>query len=181
MKNLSIAAAGAATLGLVLSMSIPVEARMQGRSGVHGMSRGGMNMGQASRMGVGSSRSFAMTHGGGANPGRLITGRSVSAPSAALGRNYSGRMNGDGYGAWNGGAWYPGAMGAALAYPYDEDSGYAPYYYQTGAYAQPMPNNSYGNYCATEVKTCLLYGPAAMGVSCSCRVSGGRAYGAVTE
>ena len=36
-----------------------------------------------------------------------------------------------------------------------------------------------GNYCATSVKTCLLYEPGWLGTGCSCRVYGGRARGFV--
>jgi hypothetical protein len=36
-----------------------------------------------------------------------------------------------------------------------------------------------GNYCATPVRTCLLYEPGWLGTGCSCRVYGGRARGFV--
>jgi hypothetical protein len=36
-----------------------------------------------------------------------------------------------------------------------------------------------GNYCATPVRTCLLYEPGWLGTGCSCRVYGGRASGVV--
>lgn len=36
-----------------------------------------------------------------------------------------------------------------------------------------------GNYCATSVKTCLLYEPGWLGTGCSCRVPGGYARGTV--
>ena len=36
-----------------------------------------------------------------------------------------------------------------------------------------------GNYCATSVKTCLLYEPGWLGTGCSCRVYSGRARGFV--
>lgn len=36
-----------------------------------------------------------------------------------------------------------------------------------------------GNYCATPVKTCLLYEPGWVGTGCSCKVTGGRARGTV--
>lgn len=36
-----------------------------------------------------------------------------------------------------------------------------------------------GNYCATSVKTCLLYEPGWLGTGCSCRVSDGLARGFV--
>ncbi len=36
-----------------------------------------------------------------------------------------------------------------------------------------------GNYCATPVKTCLLYEPGWLGTGCSCKVYGGHARGLV--
>ncbi len=36
-----------------------------------------------------------------------------------------------------------------------------------------------GNYCATPVKTCLLYEPGWLGTGCSCKVYDGRARGTV--
>ena len=36
-----------------------------------------------------------------------------------------------------------------------------------------------GNYCATPVKTCLLYESGWLGTGCSCRVYGGYARGFV--
>jgi len=36
-----------------------------------------------------------------------------------------------------------------------------------------------GNYCATPVRTCLLYEPGWLGTGCSCRVYGGHARGFV--
>ena len=36
-----------------------------------------------------------------------------------------------------------------------------------------------GNYCATPVKTCLLYEPGWVGTGCSCKVYGGQARGIV--
>lgn len=38
-----------------------------------------------------------------------------------------------------------------------------------------------GNYCATSVKTCLLYEPGWLGTGCSCRVPGGLARGTVIQ
>lgn len=38
-----------------------------------------------------------------------------------------------------------------------------------------------GNYCATSVKTCLLYEPGWLGTGCSCRVPGGIARGTVIQ
>jgi hypothetical protein len=38
---------------------------------------------------------------------------------------------------------------------------------------------SSGNYCATPVKTCLLYEPGWVGTGCSCRVYGGHERGTV--
>jgi hypothetical protein len=38
-----------------------------------------------------------------------------------------------------------------------------------------------GNYCATSVKTCLLYEPGWLGTGCSCSVPGGYARGTVIQ
>ena len=38
-----------------------------------------------------------------------------------------------------------------------------------------------GNYCTKPVKTCLLYNESWVGNGCSCRISGGRARGSVTQ
>ena len=38
-----------------------------------------------------------------------------------------------------------------------------------------------GNYCATDVKTCLLYEPGWLGTGCSCKVPDGRARGTVVQ
>lgn len=189
MKYLAIATT-AVTLGVALSMSMPAEARMRGVDGVHGNSRGGMGAGQMGmHRGFTGSRNFYAARSGGFGSGRLITGRSVSASRVALGQDYLERSSRAGYGRgfWRSGIWYPAvAVGAGLGYPYfgdhDHDYAYDPGY-QTGSYAQaPAAGDySYGNYCSTDVKTCLLYGPAATGVNCSCRVPGGRAYGSVVQ
>lgn len=60
-------------------------------------------------------------------------------------------------------------------------SGYsAPAYY---GYSAPVGSGETvaadGNYCATSVKTCLLYEPGWLGTGCSCRVPGGLARGTV--
>jgi hypothetical protein len=38
-----------------------------------------------------------------------------------------------------------------------------------------------GNFCATSVKTCLLYEPGWLGTGCSCRIPGGYARGTVVQ
>jgi hypothetical protein len=76
------------------------------------------------------------------------------------------------------------ALGAAAAYPYYDSSYYygSPYYsepyYADPVYVAPV-SSGIGGYCATPVRTCALINPAEIGVGCSCRVSGGRAYGTV--
>ncbi len=42
-------------------------------------------------------------------------------------------------------------------------------------------NAQMGNYCSTPVRTCLLYNESWVGNGCSCRISGGRARGSVTQ
>jgi hypothetical protein len=55
-----------------------------------------------------------------------------------------------------------------------------PYYYGLGNLAAaPLPAS--GNYCATPVRTCLLYESGWLGTGCSCRVPGGYARGTVVE
>jgi hypothetical protein len=189
MKYLAITTT-AVTLGVALSMSMPAEARMRGVDGAHGISRGGIGASQMGmHRGFTGSRNFYAARSGGFGAGRLITGRSVSAPSAALGQNDSERLNRAGYGRgfWRSGIWYPAAaVGVGLGYPYYGDDNYDYVFdsgYQTGddTLAPAAADYSYGNYCSTDVKTCLLYGPAVTGVDCSCRVPGGRAYGSVVE
>jgi hypothetical protein len=47
------------------------------------------------------------------------------------------------------------------------------------AASTPLVSNQSGNYCATPVKTCLLYEPGWLGTGCSCMVPGGRERGIV--
>lgn len=96
-------------------------------------------------------------------------------------QDYSDRAGYD-PGSWPGGIFFPlAAIAAGLSYPYYGDYGNGGD--QTGGYtlAPAAAEYAYGNYCATDVKTCLLYGPAVAGVNCSCRVPGGRAYGSVIQ
>ena len=60
--------------------------------------------------------------------------------------------------------------------------GYPRYYHYgyAGAAAPVVAGEAAsGNYCATAVKTCLLYEPGWLGTGCSCKVPGGRARGTV--
>lgn len=78
-------------------------------------------------------------------------------------------------------------LGAAAAYPYYYGAPYygyeTPYYYGRPYYAEPYyvapVSSGIGEYCRTPVRTCRLINPAELGVGCSCRVAGGRAYGSV--
>jgi len=51
----------------------------------------------------------------------------------------------------------------------------------SGPESYPVPGGvaGPGHYCATPVKTCLLYEPGWLGTGCSCKVPGGRARGFV--
>ena len=95
-------------------------------------------------------------------------------PAAAIGATPGWGYPGWGYGGWGyGGGWGWGAaglatglaLGAAVANPY-------PVY--------PAAAGGIGGTCWTPVRVCALIGPAEIGSGCSCRVSGGRARGAVT-
>ncbi|WP_084144068.1 hypothetical protein [Methylocapsa acidiphila] len=105
--------------------------------------------------------------------------------------------------AWRGGwrhhgmAWnyaYPYNFAWGYGYPYNNDWGFspvaaaltAPLAVAAAATAPLMTGRSvavggYGNYCATDMKTCLLYDTAYLGTGCSCKVPGGRARGLVTN
>ena len=90
---------------------------------------------------------------------------------------------------WNNG-WGWGGLGLGLAglgygygygYPYDYGYGYG-----SGLAAvatAPLTTGRSvavgGNYCATPVRTCLLYHSSWVGNGCSCKVYGGRARGSV--
>ena len=76
---------------------------------------------------------------------------------------------GYGYGAGLAGlATAPLALGAAATEPL-----------MTGRSVAVSPTAGSGNYCATPVRTCLLYEPGWLGTGCSCKVYGGRARGFV--
>ncbi len=94
-------------------------------------------------------------------------------------RNYGWR-SGSRYG-WNWG-WYPYrnyGFGYGYGYPYYGAYGLA------GAATAPLVTDQSvvadGNYCATSVKTCLLYEPGWLGTGCSCKVPDGRARGMVVQ
>ena len=77
--------------------------------------------------------------------------------------------NGYGYGAGLAGlATAPLALGAAVTEPL-----------MTGRSVAVSAAAGSGNYCATPVRTCLLYEPGWLGTGCSCKVYGGRARGFV--
>lgn len=190
MKYLAIATTALA-LGVALSSGLPADARERGAGGVHGIGGAGIGAGQAGMRGnVRGSRNFHVARRGEFGSGRLNTGRSVFMPSGGLFQDYSDRSaDRAGYdrGLWPRGVLYPlAAVAAGLGFPYYGNYGYGDAYnpgHQTGGYtlAPAAAEYSYGNYCATDAKTCLLYGPAVLGVNCSCRMPGGRAYGSVVQ
>lgn len=188
MKYLAIATTAVA-LGVALSLSLPADALERGAGRAHGIGAG-LGAGQTGARGnFRGSRNFYAARRGEFGSGRMIAGRSVSAPRGALFQDYSDRSSRAGYGRgfWPSGVLYPlAAVAAGLGYPYYGNYGYGDAYnpgYQSGGYtlAPAAAEYSYGNYCATDAKTCLLYGPAVTGVNCSCRVPGGRAYGSVVQ
>jgi hypothetical protein len=76
------------------------------------------------------------------------------------------------YGSTYGSPTYLGAYQAQPSYAYAQT---APL--MTG---RSVASGSIGMHCATSVKTCLLRNASYIGGGCSCRVTGGRARGAVT-
>jgi hypothetical protein len=186
MKNHAITSAAAA-FGVALSLTLPAEAGgRDGHRDGHGAHGGaGIGAGQTGIRGnVRESRSSSAARRGHFGSGRTIVGRSVSAPRGGLFQDYSDRQNHAGYdrGSLPGGIFFPLAVIAAgLSAPFNGNYGFDGD--QTGGYmiAPAAAEYAYGNYCATSVKTCLLYEPAATGVNCSCRVAGGRAYGSVIQ
>lgn len=189
MKYLAIVTAAVA-LGLTLSPNLSADAHERGARSGHGISGAGIGGRHTGVRGsFRGSRDFYAARGGGFRSGRIDAGRSVFMPSGARFQGYGDRPNraGDGRGFWPSGVLYPlAAVGAGLGHPNYSDYGYGDAYnpsYQTGGYTlvPVAAEYIYGNYCATDAKTCLLYGPAAMGVNCSCRVRGGRAYGTVVQ
>lgn len=180
----------AVALGVALSWALPAEARARDGRDAHGIGGAGIGAGQIGMRGhLRGSRSNYAARRGQFGSGGMIVGRSVSAPRGGHFQDYSDRSNRAGYdrGSWTGGIFFPlAAVAAGLGYPY-YDFGYGdarnPGYEQAGGYtlAPDAAGYAYGNYCATDVKTCLLYGPAVTGVNCSCRVPGGRAYGSVIQ
>jgi hypothetical protein len=90
------------------------------------------------------------------------------------------------YGARWGYGRYGLAGAAAVAGAYGWRYGERPYwgygrYGYGGPVTEPLVAGEAvgGDYCATPVKTCLLYEPGVLGTGCSCKVSGGRARGVV--
>ena len=72
---------------------------------------------------------------------------------------------------WNRGGYPYRNYGFGLGYPYYGAYGFA------GGVTAPVAAD--GNYCATPVKTCLLYEPGWLGTGCSCKVPDGHARGTV--
>ncbi|MBY6242869.1 hypothetical protein [Methylosinus sp. Sm6] len=179
MKYHAIMSAAAA-LGVALSLTLPADAGERDGRGGHGIGAGQTRM----RGNFSGSRSAHEARHGQFGSGRTFVGRSVSAPHGGLFQDYSHRPNHAAYdrGFLPGGIFFPLAVIAAgLSAPFNGNYGFGGD--QTGGYmiAPAAAEYAYGNYCATDVKTCLLYEPAATGVNCSCRVAGGRAYGSVIQ
>ncbi len=117
--------------------------------------------------------------GGGWGPGYAGLGLGWAATSPYWGSGWNW-----GYG-WPNSSYY----GPGYAYGYRASPTYygayqaQPYY----AYPQAAPvvtgrsvmAGNIGMHCATSVKTCLLRNASYVGVGCSCKVTGGRARGAV--
>lgn len=122
-----------------------------------------------------------------ASPG--FRGHRVDTYRGGAGLDYRGAHYGrrNYYGGRAAGALAAGTLFGAAAYPYYYGAPYygyeAPYYYRRPYYAEPYyaapVSSGIGEYCRTPVRTCKLINPAELGVGCSCRVSGGRAYGEV--
>ncbi len=96
-------------------------------------------------------------------------------------RHYGWRHHG-----WRHYGWRRGLASPYYAYGYPYTYGYgaglaglatAPL--MTGRSVAVSPTADSGNYCATPVKTCLLYEPGWLGTGCSCKVYGGYARGIV--
>ena len=131
--------------------------------------------------------------GGPASPGLAspgFRGRRVDSSGGGASLGYRGAYYGrrSYYGGRAAGALAAGAvLGAGAAYPYYYGAPYydygTSYYYGRPYYAEPYyvapVSSGIGEYCRTPVRTCRLIDPAELGVGCSCRVAGGRAYGSV--
>jgi hypothetical protein len=127
----------------------------------------------AGPMGVASPTSVALT----------------ASAEKAYHRGYRGGYYRRGYGRYGAAAGIAGAaaLGAGLAgasgygYPaYGYGGGYGYGAYGSSAPLMTAPSVAAdGMYCATPVKTCLLYEPGWLGTGCSCRVPGGHARGTV--
>ena len=173
MRRLFLIAAAVAPL----LFAAGTEAMAQHRVGGHGFRAGGFH-GGGWRGGHGW-RGGAGWHGAagwrgayrGSDPG-------VGAWRGGYHRPYYRRWGG--YPYW-GAAGLAATVGALAAYP-----AYYPDYYDYPAYpvypaypAYSVAPAASGGQCSTPVKVCTLYERAPLGVGCSCRVSGGRARGAV--
>jgi len=154
---------------------------------------GGGSPGGGFRVGGGSGGGRALSGGGGGGYRLGLGARGgyrggISRGGAGWGyranRGYGGGYYGRRgyYGGWGAGGLAAGAiLGGAAAYPYYYGTPYydePAYYYRRPYYSAPV-SSGIGDYCRTPVRTCQLINPAEIGVGCSCRVAGGRAYGSV--
>jgi hypothetical protein len=130
--------------------------------------------------GHGGGGGFGGGHGGGFGGGHVggFSGGFAGAHGGGWGRN-----NGWGWGGLGPSRRLAG-LGYGYGYPYDYAYGYGyPYDDSYSNGAAPLVTGrsvaAAGNYCATPVKTCLLYHTSYAGVACSCRIPGGHAQGTV--
>ncbi len=96
-------------------------------------------------------------------------------------RHYGWRHHGWRHYGWRPG-WHRYHYGYGYGYPYGYGAGLAALGtapLMTGRSVAISPAAGSGNYCATPVKTCLLYEPGWLGTGCSCKVYDGYARGTV--
>ena len=137
---------------------------------------------------------LALTATASAGPMSVTSSQIITPPIQIQQAHYYYRHHYRHYG-WHRG-WHRHYYGYGYGYPYDYGYGYgpglaavatAPLALAADATAPLMTGRSVavstaagsGNYCATPVRTCLLYEPGWLGTGCSCKVYGGRARGFV--
>jgi len=137
---------------------------------------------------------LALTATASAGPMSVTSSQIITPPIQIQQAHYYYRHHYRHYG-WHRG-WHRHYYGYGYGYPYDYGYGYgpglaavatAPLALAADATAPLMTGRSVavsaaagsGNYCATPVRTCLLYERGWLGTGCSCKVYGGRARGFV--
>ena len=137
---------------------------------------------------------LALTATASAGPMGVTSSQIITPPIQIQQAHYYYRHHYRHYG-WRRG-WHRHYYGYGYGYPYDYGYGYgpglaavatAPLALAADATAPLMTGRSVavsaaagsGNYCATAVRTCLLYELGWLGTGCSCKVYGGRARGFV--